>query len=136
MIALYIGSFILAIYLLFQLALFIWLKSKQRSWYKINAPLGRELGYPECCIKAFCNQPPELMKLVGARQSDYERYEAALIDGQYSGFIPCHKCATKVLSGEIKLHDLVKNRSAEMPPFPHFGNNPDGYYISDGEISI
>ncbi len=37
------------------------LKEEQQEWFAENAPYGKELGYPDCCIKEFCNQPPALL---------------------------------------------------------------------------
>ena len=33
-----------------------------KEWTEENTPLGKELGYPDCCIKEFCNQPPVLLR--------------------------------------------------------------------------
>lgn len=91
----------------------------KNRWYKINAPLGEKLGYPDCCIKAFCNQPPELLKLMSVTENDRMRYNAAFVDGQYTGFIPCTYHAKKIMKGEITLTDLIKDRDIDMPPFPN-----------------
>jgi len=39
------------------------LKTLRENWYTENAPLGRKLGYPYCCIKEFCDQPPALLQI-------------------------------------------------------------------------
>ncbi len=91
----------------------------QNRWFKINAPYGKKLGYPDCCIKAFCDQPPELLKITGANDKDRLRYKAACINGEYTGFIPCYEHAKRIMDGEITLESLIKNRSEEFEPFPN-----------------
>lgn len=91
----------------------------QKEWFEINAPYGKELGYPDCCIKEFCDQPPELLnQREEATAEDVGRFDAGCIDGQFTGFIPCVKHSKEILSGKIKLSDLIKNRNPEFPPFP------------------
>ena len=55
-------------------------------------------GYPKCCIKSFNITMGALMNPKGA------------MAGQDTGFIPCESCAERVLSGEFKLHELIKDR--------------------------
>ena len=93
----------------------------QQEWYELNAPTGRALGYPECCIKAFGNQPPKLLEISGPpTKQDIKRYQAGCINGQFTGFIPCGDHANKILSGQLALKDLIKNRNPELPVFPNF----------------
>lgn len=99
------------------------LKKYQQDWYEENAPLGHGLGYPECCIKAFCNQPPQLLEILGVNDNDRLRYKAACIDGKFTGFIPCTIHAKEILSGKITLVSLLKNRKSHFPEFPLFGNH-------------
>lgn len=96
-----------------------WITQKKKEWFEENAPFGRQLGYPECCIKAFCNQPPALIELHGLNDIDRKRYDAACINGVYSGFIPCATHAKEILSGKITLLSLIKNRSKEFNEFPN-----------------
>lgn len=91
----------------------------QKKWHKINAPVGKKLGYPDCCIQQFCDQPPELLKLTSVNENDRLRYDAACINGEYSGFIPCIRHAKQIMAGEITLESLIKNRDADMPAFPN-----------------
>jgi hypothetical protein len=93
------------------------LSAEVAKWWDQNYPLGKELGYPDCCIAAFCNQPPVLLN-GNATDNDIMRYEAALINGVYSGFIPCITHAGMVLRGQISLSDLIKNRNPAFRPFP------------------
>lgn len=88
------------------------------NWTKENLPLGKDLGYPECCIKEFCEQPPIVLKYSKPSKTDKLRFKAGCIDGQFTGFIPCSDHAKKILHGEIKLIDLIKNRNANFLPFP------------------
>lgn len=90
----------------------------KKRWYQENAPFGEQLGYPACCIQAFCDQPPEILKIAGTTQTDKMRYDAGCIDGEFSGFIPCADHARKIVSGEITLNSLITNRNPEFPPFP------------------
>jgi hypothetical protein len=97
---------------------------KDTPWYKENAPLGKLLGYPECCINEFCEQSPEYLESRDKPSNeDIIRYKAACIDDKFTGFIPCRVHAAKIYLKELKLTDLIKNRSTEFPPFPFYGNN-------------
>lgn len=89
-----------------------------KKWYDINAPYGKLLGYPDCCIKAFCDQPPQLLKITRLTDDDRMRFDAAHINGEYTGFIPCAEHARQVKTGDITLQSLIKNRSDEFPEFP------------------
>jgi hypothetical protein len=94
------------------------LKELQRKWYEENAPLGNSLGYPECCVKEFCSQPPELLKRIKPSKDDMRRYKAGCIDGKFTGFIPCAFHAREIVMGKITLASLIKNRSSNYPLFP------------------
>lgn len=93
----------------------------KKKWRQINAPMGKKLGYPDCCIKAFCDQPPQLINLIGVGKDGKMRYDAACVDGEFKGFIPCAEHAKKILNGEITLESLIVNRDPELPPFPNVG---------------
>lgn len=102
------------------------LKKLQREWFKENAPLGRELGYPECCIKEFCDQPPALLKERERNhqqpsKDDMRRYKAGFINGEFTGFIPCCFHAKQITTGKISLSDLIVGRNEDFPPFPQMG---------------
>jgi hypothetical protein len=103
------------------------LSAAVENWWAQNYQLGKELGYPDCCIAAFCNQPPVLLN-GKATDNDITRYKAALINGVYSGFIPCIRHAGMVLRGQISLADLIQNRN------PHFAPFPDSSYILNNQI--
>lgn len=76
------------------------IKRLQDKWYEENAPFGKELGYPECCIKEFCLQPPEVLKYSKPTKDDITRYKAGCIDGQFTGFIPCVEHAKQIMNGK------------------------------------
>ena len=88
------------------------------EWFEINAPYGKELGYPDCCIKEFCDQPPALLNNYKPTKDDIGRYEAGCINGDFTGFIPCVKHSKEILSGKITLASLITNRNKDFPPFP------------------
>lgn len=70
-----------------------------------NDDLGTHFGYPQCCINSFWKTRGALGNKKGAEA------------GNYTGFIPCPQCAERVLSGEVRLEELIVNR--EHPhPFP------------------
>ena len=91
------------------------------EWFEENAPFGKELGYPDCCIKEFCDQPPALLRnATGPTQDDKRRYEAGCINGKFTGFIPCVFHAREIIMGKITLDSLIKNRNTNFNPFPNF----------------
>ena|ERR1043166_4899858 len=97
------------------------LQKLKDDWFAENAPLGKKLGYPECCIKEFCDQPPALLKSrKNPTKDDKRRYKAGCVDGQFTGFIPCARHAKEITMGKITLQSLIKNRDPEFPPFPNF----------------
>ena len=98
------------------------LQQEQKEWFEINAPLGKALGYPDCCIKAFCDQPPALLNSgkYKATKDDYRRYKAACINGKFTGLIPCAEHAKQIVMGKIMLGDLITNRDMSLPPFPFY----------------
>lgn len=95
------------------------IKQEQDEWYEINAPLGRDLGYPDCCIREFCLQPPALLKRSNPTKDDIRRYKAGCISGKFTGLIPCAFHAREIAMGKITLESLIKNRNNKFPPFPH-----------------
>lgn len=95
------------------------LKQHIEKWTEENAPFGRDLGYPDCCIKEFCNQPPVLLNNTNPTKDDKRRYKAGCINGQFTGFIPCAFHAKQITMGKISIFDLIKNRRADFPPFPN-----------------
>lgn len=88
------------------------------EWRQENEPIGKELGYPQCCIDAFCNQPPHVMRNTLPSEDDHIRMRAAYINDFYTGFIPCIEHAKEVLWGKKTLPELIQNRSLRYPEFP------------------
>lgn len=89
------------------------------TWKEENEPLGRLLGYPQCCIDEFCRDSPEnLPKL--SKNEIRMRVEAGSKNGQFTGFIPCLNHAQKILLGEITLESLIKNRDPRFGEFPYY----------------
>lgn len=91
-----------------------------QDWTDRNKPIGEEFGYPECCIHAFCQQPPQLMQGQPSQQ-DIMRYKAGCINGKFTGFIPCEAHARQILSGKVMLESLIRNRTIKTP-FPYWNN--------------
>jgi hypothetical protein len=77
-------------------------KDKTNRWYVIN---GIYYGYPLCCIKNFCERGYKLTK------------DQREISDNHFGFVPCPKCAKKILQKELDIIDLIKDRICEKP-FP------------------
>lgn len=95
------------------------LKEHIKNWTNENEPLGELLGYPKCCIKEFCNQPPIVLESnILPTDEDQMRYESACIDGDFTGFIPCVNHAKQIKDGKIKLSSLIKNRDIHFAKFP------------------
>ena len=90
------------------------------NWYDINAPLGKALGYPECCIKEFGNEPPELLQGKNPTEDQILRYNAGCIDEEFTGFIPCVNHAKEIESGKTTLKSLISNREEHFPAFPEY----------------
>lgn len=88
-------------------------------WEQENYQVGIDLGYPKCCVDAFCSHPPQLMEspLYESTNDDKLRYNAGCIDGEFTGFIPCIDCANDVLSKRKTLQSLIVNRKPEFGEF-------------------
>jgi hypothetical protein len=69
------------------------LKGVQDDWFKINEPSGKACGYPDCCIREFGNDSPEALKNREITKDDVMRFNAACINGKFTGFIPCKEHA-------------------------------------------
>lgn len=91
-----------------------------KDWTEENTPIGKNLGYPECCIKEFCQQPPVYIRYHKPTKDDARRYKAGCINGKFTGFIPCKEHAKQITMGKIKLEDLIDvvRRDAFLPDFP------------------
>lgn len=96
------------------------LQKLKDAWFAENAPFGKELGYPDCCIKEFCDQPPALLEVVSPTEDDIRRYKAGCINGLFTGFVPCAFHAKEIMRGKITLRSLIQNRNKDFRPFPNF----------------
>jgi len=65
----------------------------QERWFRLNEPTGIALGYPDCCIRAFGDNAPELMENTEPTKDDRQRFRAGCINNEFTGFIPCHNHA-------------------------------------------
>ncbi len=72
--------------------------------------MGKYFGYPDCCIKEF-----EAMIPVFMRPKVVQEANSTVQD---CGFVPCEKCAKRVVSGEITLNELITKRICPTP-FPY-----------------
>jgi len=90
-----------------------------KKWTEENKPVGIELGYPECCVKEFCDLSPRVMATRKPKKEDQQKLRAAHIGDKYTGFIPCAKHAKQINRGEITLAFLVTNRASWCRSFPN-----------------
>ena len=100
-------------------------RAEAKKWYMDNYALGMDLGFPECCVREFSAKTPGFFQ---PTEADRRRVEASMIHGEPSGFIPCHRCAERVLAGEVKLEGLIdkQRRLLIFPQFPKaFCNEKD-----------
>lgn len=97
------------------------MEQAKAEWREQNYDFGISLGYPQCCVEQFCNEPPLYLQNSKRKQIDIDRYNASFVNGEYTGFIPCGYHATKIRLGLETLVGLVKNRD------PKFGDFPDIY---------
>lgn len=61
-------------------------------------------GYPDCCIAWFCSKSTFIGKMTGRQR--------AVV--QSTGFIPCDKCARKILDKGLTIHSLIENRISHL----------------------
>lgn len=94
------------------------MEQAKAQWREENYAFGISLGYPKCCVEQFCNEPPLYLNNTKRRKIDFDRYHASLVNGEYSGFIPCDKHSQEILSGKTSLVELIKNRDDKFPHFP------------------
>lgn len=67
------------------------MSSRTDHWKK----LGTYFGYPNCCIKAFCE---------GRTTHDIKITKG-------TGFVPCNQCMERIKNKEVKIEDLIINRT-------------------------
>lgn len=81
--------------------------------------MGKEFGYPQCCIDQFCSG-------VDFGRSD-KLNKQDHVSGGY-GFVPCDKHAIMIDKGEITLESLITERTHPIP-FPN-GINDTAFGIA------
>lgn len=72
---------------------------------------GDYFGYPKCCIRAFHRMlvnKKEFKTISQERQATTQ-----------NGFVPCQRCAERILKGEIKIHELIQPTRQAPKPFSH-----------------
>ena len=88
------------------------LKLKEKDEY-FGVFAGIYYGYPDCCITNFS-------KRMGA--GNYKLTPEQEKAHNYVGFIPCPKCAKKVVAGKITQASLIKDRVCSQK-FPNDNEN-------------
>jgi hypothetical protein len=68
--------------------------------------IGMYYGYPICCIKNF-------VRNILCKEKKASRIQKRV--SRNCGFIPCSYCSWKILTKQIKIEDLIKNRICENP---------------------
>ena len=76
-------------------------KSEKKRWWIIT---GLYYGYPICCIIDFCKRGYKMT----VEQKKFQNG---------NGFIPCPTCAKKLLSKQVTIKKLLKDRICQSP-FP------------------
>ena len=90
-------------------------KTMSTTHYEKN---GVYYGYPQCCIDEFIRPVKETGKMASWKTRPKIQQDAA-----EHGFIPCQKHASRILSGKIKIHDIILPSRRHNDPFPE-----DGYF--------
>lgn len=80
----------------------------------VYATIGRYYGYPVCCCESFCAYQKNLM-------NGKKIHRNPKAHGK-TGFLPCEKHERMIISGQIKIADLIQNRICKTP-FPNDGGN-------------
>lgn len=71
---------------------------------------GKYFGYPSCCIDNVIDRASRGFVMTLNQKKVNKN----------TGFVPCRKCSKKIVDGEIKIQDLIKNRICKSK-FPHEG---------------
>lgn len=87
----------------------------QVMMFQVNR--GLYFGYPQCCIMSFCNN-----QIADRKRPTERQFRAA----NGTGFVPCKACTEKILSGKIRLEQLIKNRECSVE-FPHASSSHGRY---------
>lgn len=76
--------------------------------------IGQYFGYPDCCINDFATRAE-----AGGFAKDANPHQLLVTDGH--GFIPCPRCADKILRGETTIDRLIIGRMCKTP-YPQGGS--------------
>ena len=82
----------------------LFMTSERQSW-------GEYYGYPKCCIRAFHKMLVEDIKIT---EISLERRTAAK-----EGFVPCERCAKKILLGNTEIWKYIETHRQCPTPFKH-----------------
>jgi hypothetical protein len=74
-----------------------------RIAYKIMYKMGSYYGYPKCCTNDFVIRMHNEQKIKPIQE----------VAGRYSGYIPCVKCSKYIITKNLSLNDLIKNRTCK-----------------------
>lgn len=80
---------------------------------------GRFFGYPECCIDEF--EARIILAEVNGGKYEKSYAEISGCSSHGTGFIPCKNHTDQILSGELRVEDIIKNRICSTP-FPDGGS--------------
>lgn len=75
--------------------------------------LGRSFGYPQCCIDEFIKH----VAIIVLQDIDPRTDEQNFIGTYTHGFIPCAACTEKVVTGQITLNSLIRDRDSKNGKF-------------------
>lgn len=75
---------------------------------------GEYFGYPDCCIQEFVERGEQMEKAKSPEEfSPFTEKQLQVVDG--AGFIPCKKCADKLLETGKRVDTLVDTEKRQAP---------------------
>lgn len=93
---------------------------EDKIWIDTSSFSGIQYGYPQCCIDEFIKCTPSEMSRRNPTQEEKIRLKASMINGKYTGFIPCILHAKQIISGKTTVENLINYKKRTVPlPFPH-----------------
>lgn len=94
-------------------------------WYAINT--GKYFGYPTCCIQEGIGRIAGIIP----RELTFNQSKTSEINGEYSGLIPCRKCADNLAKNNLDVSKLITKRKCPIP-FPNRKTPNDNHLIRGG----
>ena len=83
--------------------------------------IGKFFGYPDCCINWYVNTQKKYGK---GNQDHLSNYQEAFLKGTEGiGFLPCPKCAKKIIKRNLSPDKFVKKTRRATEPFPFAGED-------------